>query len=210
MQAIIKMKNVAGAATGNCPCEADDFHIAAEIVRKGGVIAYPTESVYGIGCSPLQISSLQRVLDLKKKKKKKGLIIVAADLDQINCFIDENRLNDCCRRLMEKYWPGPYTIILPARKGLPELLTGGRDSIAMRVSADDNVRNLCRALDSAVVSTSCNVSGEESLTEYPQVIAAFGEHIDFVINRKTGGRKSPSTIIDGLTGKVLRGKIDNG
>lgn len=204
------MKNVAGAVTENRSCEVDDFLTAAEIVRKGGVIAYPTESVFGIGCAPLQISALQRVLELKKRNPNKGLIIVASDFNQISCFIDDSRLNGCCRRLMEKYWPGPYTIVLPAKKGLPELLTGGRDSIAMRVSADDNVKNLCRVLNGAVVSTSCNISGEESLTEYQQVIAAFGEHIDFVINRKTGGRKSPSTIIDGLTGKVLRGKIDNG
>lgn len=204
------MKNVAGAVTENRSCEVDDFLTAAEIVRKGGVIAYPTESVFGIGCAPLQISALQRVLELKKRNPNKGLIIVASDFNQISCFIDDSRLNGCCRRLMEKYWPGPYTIVLPAKKGLPELLTGGRDSIAMRVSADDNVKNLCRILNGAVVSTSCNISGEESLTEYQQVIAAFGEHIDFVINRKTGGRKSPSTIIDGLTGKVLRGKIDNG
>ena len=183
------MKNVAGAATGNCPCVVDDFLTAAEIVRKGGVIAYPTESVYGIGCSPMLISSLQRVLDLKKRDPNKGLIIVAADYEQALPYIDVSRLTEISHELMSKYWPGPYTLVLPASPSLPELLTGGRTSIAIRVSACKAVKELCKAYGGAVVSTSCNISGENSLDSYDAVVSGFADKLDYIVCGKTEGRR---------------------
>ena len=188
----------------------DVFQEAAKVLRQGGVIAYPTEAVFGIGCNPTDEKALSRILNLKKRNPDKGLIIVAADFSQVVPFIDEKRLTDLSRELMNRFWPGPYTLVLPANPLLPKLLTGGRDSIAVRVSASTAVRKLCLAYGGAVVSTSCNLSGERSLDSYEEVVSCFANGLDYIVCGATDGRVGPSTIINGLTAEVLRGKIDNG
>jgi len=188
----------------------DNLQKAVNVLKRGGVIAYPTESVFGIGCNPADVKALARILELKKRNPNKGLIIVAADYEQALPYIDVSRLTEISHELMSKYWPGPYTLVLPASPSLPELLTGGRTSIAIRVSACQAVKELCKAYGGAVVSTSCNISGENSLDSYDAVVSDFADKLDYIVCGKTEGRSQPSVIIDGLTAEVLRGKVTNG
>lgn len=190
--------------------DAAEIAAAAGALRRGGVVAYPTESVYGLGCDPADAGALARILRLKNRAPEKGLILVAAAAGQLRPYADETRFNRRCRELAARYWPGPVTIVLPARAGLPDLLTGGRDSIACRVSAHPVVRALCAAFGGALVSTSLNVSGEPPAGEYGQAAARFGGAVDLTVRGPTDGRNSPSVIVDGLTGRVLRGCLKDG
>lgn len=175
---------------------------AARIVLEGGVIAYPTEAVYGIGCLPLAEEPLLRVLALKRRAAQKGLIVVAASIGQLEplALLPGGALGDEMRAL----WPGPYTWIVPARPGLPALLTGGRPTIAVRVSAHPIVQRLCHRTGSALVSTSANLSGAAPARTALAVRLRLGRFVDYVLSGPIGDSPRPTEIRDAVTGRVLR------
>ncbi len=185
--------------------ENSSYSTAAKVVKSGGVIAYPTEAVYGIGCDPLNAKALSRVLEIKARDPKKGLIIVAASWKQVEPFIEVSLLPKNFLQESKKFWPGPVTCVLPARENIRGILTGARDTIAVRISAYEPVRKLCDACGSALVSTSCNISGNEALRSYDDVVKIFGTNtFDYIVDAPCGGNTKPSQIRDGLTGKILR------
>jgi L-threonylcarbamoyladenylate synthase len=170
-------------------------------LQRGGVIAYPTESCYGLGCDPRNRRAVQKILRLKHRSWRKGLILVAADLAQARRFIQP--LSDAQRAMVNSYWPGPYTFLLPASKRAPRLVIGKHSSLAIRVSAHPMVARLTQTLG-PLVSTSANVAGAKPLTRYADVVRAFGAAV-WVLPGRVGRHKSPSAIIDLLSGKRLRG-----
>ena len=115
---------------------------AANIILSGGVIAYPTEAVYGLGCNPLDTLAVIRLLELKKRSADKGLILVAAHLDQLTAFI--NIPSEDIRQKLLKTWPGPITWILPVKPGIPGTLTGVHSSLAVRVSSHPVIQSIYR------------------------------------------------------------------
>ena len=170
-------------------------------LRRGGVIAYPTESCYGLGCDPRKRRAVQKILRLKHRSWHKGLILVAANLAQVRHFIQP--LSAAQRATVNKRWPGPYTFLLPASQRAPRLITGKHSSLALRVSAHPLVARLSQALG-PLVSTSANVAGSKPLTRYADVVRAFGTEV-WVLPGRVGKRKTPSVILDLLSGKKLRG-----
>lgn len=170
-------------------------------LQRGGVIAYPTESCYGLGCDPRKRRAVQKILRLKHRSWRKGLILVAANLAQARHFIQP--LSDAQRATVNKHWPGPYTFLLPAAKRAPRLLIGKHSSLALRVSAHPLVAQLTQAFG-PLVSTSANVAGAKPLTRYADVVGAFGTEA-WVLPGRVGKRKTPSVIIDLQSGKKLRG-----
>ncbi len=175
---------------------------AARLVRSGGVIAYPTEAVFGLGCDPLNGAAVQRLFRIKGRAATKGLILIAADLSQIGPYI---------RGLPEKRkgeilgsWPGPVTWILPARADIPLWLTGGRDTLAVRVTAHPGAAALCRTCGMALVSTSANISGGRPARTSLQVQQKLGGLIDYLLPGCVGAGQKPSTILNALTGAVIR------
>jgi L-threonylcarbamoyladenylate synthase len=176
---------------------------AARHIVAGGVVAYPTEAVYGIGCLPLCETALDRIIALKRRDAAKGLILVAADIEQLARFAEIP--NAEIGRAIRSSWPGPVTWVLPARRGLPAQLTGGRATIAVRVSDHAIVGRLCRRAGSALVSTSANSSGHAPARSALAVRRALGREIDFVLAGPLGGAARPTEIRDAATGKVLRG-----
>lgn len=170
-------------------------------LQRGGVIAYPTESCYGLGCDPRNRRAVQKILRLKHRPWHKGLILVAANLAQVRHFIQP--LTDAQRATLNNYWPGPYTFLLPASKRAPRLVIGKHTSLALRVSAHPLVARLTQAFG-PLVSTSANVAGAKALTRYAEVVRAFGAEA-WVLPGRVGNRKTPSVIIDLPSGKKLRG-----
>lgn len=177
---------------------------AVELLKKGGVIAYPTEAVFGFGCDPLNQTSLQRILEIKSREPSKGLILVAGELSQLLPFIDVDKVPATVWAELDKLWPGPFTFIMPCSPLVPELLSGGRPTIAVRVSAHKTVRQLCALAGIAIVSTSCNRSGLEPLRTVAEVEQEFGAIVDGVVKGQVGANLNPTEIRDALTGKVIR------
>lgn len=129
---------------------------AVKVLHAGGLIAYPTEAVYGLGCDPLQADAVARLLCLKRRHWRKGLILVASDMAQIMPYIQP--LPKAQWQQLQTTWPGPVTWLLPAQAWVPRWLRGHHQGIAVRVSAHPMVRALCDALGGAIVSTSANRS----------------------------------------------------
>jgi L-threonylcarbamoyladenylate synthase len=175
---------------------------AARIVRSGGVVAYPTEGVWGIGCLPLDADAVARVIAIKRRMPDKGLLLIAADLDQLAPFVDLP--GGPIRGQILASWPGPVTWVLPAKPGVPHWLTGGRDTCGVRVTDHQGARALCTRVGSALISTSANRSGRPSLRRLLAVRRELGRDVDYVLPGALGTLQRPTTIRDGRTGQVLR------
>ena len=173
----------------------------ARVVRAGGVIAYPTEAVWGLGCDPWAADAVQRLLELKMRPMEKGLILVAAHIDQFDFLLD-----DLPERWLDRLvgtWPGPNTWLVPHRERLPEWITGQHDSVALRVSNHPLVARLC-ALTGPLVSTSANPAGRPAARSRLRVEQYFPGRLDAVLTGPLGGRRNPSTIRDVRSGEVIR------
>jgi len=186
------------------PWDDTTWHLrrAAGVLRRGGVIAYPTESVFGLGCDPRNGDAVLRLLALKKRDIAQGLILVASGFFQLRPFVelpDPERM-----RHIDASWPGPITWIFPARSATPGYLTGRHASLAIRVSAEPSVVALCRHFGGALVSTSANPSGRPPARTVLGVRRYFGGRLDYVLPGSVGGRRLPSEILDSATGRVLR------
>lgn len=180
----------------------DPLQRAADLVRAGGVVAYPTEAVYGLGCDPRNAAAVRRILRLKKRPAAKGLILIAADLTQLQPFLAP--LSEQMRKRVLPTWPGPVTWLLPAAPGTPHWLRGEHTTLAVRVTAHPPAAALCRAAGTALVSTSANPSGAPPARSAQEVRALFGEALDFVLEGELGGLARPTQIRDGCSGKVVR------
>ena len=177
---------------------------SARSALLNGVIAYPTEAVFGLGCDPRNVEAIRKILTLKDRPEDKGLILIAADYSQLTPYVKDSAIGQDKRFSVLSHWPGPVTLILPARDTVSPLLTGGRDTIAVRVTAYEPVRELCRKLGTALVSTSANPSGKEPARTAFEVSDYFGDNIDWVWDEETGGAEQPSKIIDPFNNTVLR------
>jgi L-threonylcarbamoyladenylate synthase len=175
---------------------------AARVVRHGGIVAYPTEAVYGLGCNPLQLETVVRLLALKNRPASKGLILIAASWDQLEPYLLP--LDVALRKRVDATWPGPVTWLLPARAEVPRVLRGEHDTLAVRITAHPLAAALCRAAGSALVSTSANRAGRPPARTSLQVRAAFGNALDFVLCGPTATRGRPTEIRDGRTGAIVR------
>ncbi|GMQ83813.1 MAG: Sua5/YciO/YrdC/YwlC family protein [Gammaproteobacteria bacterium] len=179
------------------------LHTAARCIRKGGVVAYPTEAVFGLGCDPANPLAVARLLALKNRPWQKGLILIASNLQQLEPWLQA--LSDSASQQLNKSWPGPTTWLLPASRSCPDWLTGTHDTLAVRISAHPLVRRLCDILDGPVISTSANSSGQRPARSVLDVRLRFGTQIDFVLPGMLGGRKKPTRIRDLASGKLIRG-----
>lgn len=171
------------------------------ILQSGGVIAYPTEAVMGLGCDPLDEAAVAKILRLKRRSSGKGLILVASDVRQLDAVVDFSRL--ARRDEVAGSWPGPVTWLIPARPGVPGWLTGRHETLAVRVSAHPVVRRLCDVAG-LLVSTSANPSGCRPARTRRRARAYFGRQVDCYVPGKVGGEPRPSVVRDAVTGRVLR------
>ncbi len=180
------------------------INTAAEIFQQGGIISYPTEAVFGLGCDPGNDSAINKLLSLKQRSANKGLIILAGDYSQLQPYIDESKITEQEKSQILSRWPGAITQVLPVNKAISPLLFGAFDSIAVRVTQHPDVIALCKRTNKAIISTSANLSGHPAVTTWQKVLQQFPTQLDYLIKTETLGFVTPSTIIDGLTGKVLR------
>lgn len=173
---------------------------AADVICSGGLVAYPTEAVYGLGCDPANADAVRKILTLKHRREAAGLILIAADAGQLADWIDPDETE--LRRMTDS--DAGVTWVVTAGKLTPRWISGGRPTVAVRVTGHPTAAALCRAADMPIVSTSANRHGCPPVRDALGVRRAFGTAIDVVLTGPTGGREQPSTIRDARSGRVLR------
>src|SRR5690606_22186960 len=188
---------------------ADDFRIrlAARYLRGGGVIAYPTEGVWGLGCDPDNEDAVARLQALKQRDPAKGLILIAASIEQVRPYL--GGLNQDQLRKLASTWPGAYTWIVPDNGAAPLWVTGGKPGLALRVSAHPVVRALCEAFGGPLISTSANPAGRPAPLSALRVRRYFSSRPplqpDYVLKGPLGGQRGPTPIRELISDKVVRG-----
>ncbi|CAL4325599.1 Sua5/YciO/YrdC/YwlC family protein [Buchnera aphidicola] len=174
-----------------------------QILYNKKIIAYPTESMFGLGCDPSSKNAIKDLLNLKKRSMKKGLILVASNYNQIKLYIDEEKLSVQQKKNMFSCWPGPFTFVVPAKISVPYWLTGEFNTIAVRISAHLGIIKLCNIFGKALVSTSANFSNLSPCYTREEVFQNFGK--DFpILYGDIGNERNPSKIINIINGKLIR------
>lgn len=177
---------------------------AAAALRRGGVIAYPTEAVWGLGCDPFDQAAVLRLLAIKQRPVDKGVILIAGALDQFDGLLDWEALAPERRRAVHATWPGPHTWIVPTNARVPAWITGAHHGVAVRVSAHPHVIALCAAFGGPLVSTSANLAGAPPAATRAALDPAVLARVDGVSVGETGGLAAPTPIRDARDGAVLR------
>lgn len=173
--------------------------IAGE-VKRGGVIVYPTDTIYGLGCSALERAALERVFQIKGRARGKPLILLIAELGWVHEL--SSNLPPLFRKLAERFWPGPLTMVLEASPMVLPEITGGTGTVALRLPGSEFARRLVAACGVPLVSTSANISGEENIAEVRRLIELFGERVDLIVD--AGDLESPveSTVVSLARGRL--------
>lgn len=179
-----------------------DIKIAADVVRSGGIVAYPTESCYGLGCDPRRHHAIQRLLNIKRRQWQHGLVLIAARLQQLKEYIDYDQQHALKRAVA--VWPGPYTWLMPCQPHVSRWIKGQNSSIAVRVTAHKGAAALCSYARVALISTSANRHGRPPVRSAKAVHREFGEEVDYVLVGNLGKQQRPSQIRDAVTNRVLR------
>ena len=177
---------------------------AAAVLHGGGVIAYPTEAVWGLGCDPFNANAVQRLLALKQRPATKGMIVIAATVEQVLPHLHWDALPAARREEVIASWPGPVTWLLPCRPDVPDWLRGEHDTLAVRITAHPVAAALCRVFDGAIVSTSANRAGEPPARRFGELsdplLAGLAGHVA----GETGDLAKPTVIRDARSGEIVR------
>ena len=178
---------------------------AAKVLIDGGVVAYPTEGVFGLGCMPHNRDAVSRILHIKRRPIEKGLILVASTPEQLRGWISPEYIIT-----FPEPDPGaPITWIVKAGDKCTPAITGSNDGVAVRLTTHDTAQALCNAVTSALVSTSANLSGEPAVANQEDLSDALLEQVDFVVPGACGPAAGPSEIRRLHDGSVLRPRTNS-
>jgi len=174
---------------------------AISYLKSGGIIAYPTEAVYGIGCDPYNKDSIKKITQIKKREPRKSYILVASELSQLSNLININSLSE----EVLNSWPGHNTWLIKPKKNIPSWLMDNENGlIAIRVSSHPEIVKLCQFFKNPIISTSANISGNKILKNHHDVERILGSYLDYLVLGNVGEHPEPSIIKDMKTGKVIR------
>ena len=173
----------------------------AGYLRRGGLIAYPTESCYGLGCDPANRAAVLRLLKLKRRPQRKGLILIASSYLQLSRYLQP--ITPAEQIKLQRDGALAVTYLMPVKKTAPRWLRGAHDTLAVRLTAHPVARQLCDTAGSALVSTSANRSGQRPAKTYAECRRLFGREV-WVLPGKVGKRKQPSTIVAWADGRIIR------
>ena len=182
-------------------CSPYTLRKACEQLKAGQVIAYPTEGVYGLGCDPLQVNAVLKLLHLKNRPVHKGLILIGANLEQLKPYV---QLNDTVLARINANLHEPITWLVPAQPWTPNWLTGDHNTLAIRITAHPIASALCRHYKSALVSTSANLNTAPAIKKPHRLIKPFARRGVFIVHGQLGGLTKETAIYDALTYQKLR------
>ncbi|SDJ88312.1 L-threonylcarbamoyladenylate synthase [Natronincola ferrireducens] len=171
----------------------------AEILRRGGTVAFPTETVYGLGANALDIEAVKKIFQAKGRPSDNPLIVHVARIEDIQPLVKDIPLQ--ARRVMERFWPGPLTIVLEKTEGVPLAITGGLDTVAIRIPAHPIAQRLIQMAGVPVAAPSANLSGKPSPTRGEHVVKDLRGKVDAIIMGGSCDVGVESTVLD-VTGEV--------
>ena len=177
---------------------------AYDVFQAGGILAYPTEAVFVLGCDPDNELALRKLLSIKNRPTEKGLILLAGNYSQLLPYIDDSKIPQDKRFSVLSRWPDGITQLVAKNKNLSRLLCGRFSTIAVRITSHPDVVALCKQTNKPIVSTSANLSGCTPAKTWQEVEESLSEHVDYIIKSKTLGYDQPSKIIDALSGETIR------
>lgn len=172
------------------------------VLAEQGVVAYPTEGVWGLGCLPESEKAVFKLLRLKQRPVNKGLVLVAACIQQFAAYLEA--LDESSMSVLKQYWPGPVTFLIPDNGAAASWIVGAHKTVALRVSTHPVVREICLAVDSPLVSTSANPANHPPARDILQVRRYFGTELDEICPGHLGNAEGPSEIRDLLTNEIVR------
>ncbi|WP_174240624.1 Sua5/YciO/YrdC/YwlC family protein [Buchnera aphidicola] len=173
------------------------------MLKNQHIIAYPTESMFGLGCDPNSEQAVKKLLQLKNRNIEKGFILVAAHFCQIKKYINEEKISNEQKKTMQLVWPGHFTFLVPAKLQVPYWLTGKFNTIAVRISSHAEIIKLCNAFGGALISTSANISSMPPCITDQEVLKYFGKNFP-LLHGTIGTEKNPSKIVNLIDGNIIR------
>jgi L-threonylcarbamoyladenylate synthase len=171
---------------------------AATVIRDGGVVIYPTETVYGLGCAPSDPDATKRILQIKQRADK-PLPLICSSMEIARKIV---KFNPTAARLAERFWPGPLMLILPNKINYPIWVTYGKKTLGIRVPGSETSRKLAELSAGVIVSTSANMSGANPPRSAKEAINQIGKDVDVVVDGGPSLGQLPSTILD-LSGSEM-------
>jgi L-threonylcarbamoyladenylate synthase len=174
--------------------QRDAIQEAAQWIRGGGVVAIPTDTLYGLAADPFSADAVARVFAIKGRAAERALPLIAADVVQIATHL--GRLSPTGERLAERFWPGPLTLLVASPPGLARDVSGGTGKVGVRVPADEVARAICEASGRPITATSANVSGEPATSDPDCVERTLGDRLDLLIDTGPTRGGAASTIVD--------------
>ncbi len=173
--------------------EPELIQLGADILKSGGVIGYPTETVYGLGVNALDHSAVEKIYKLKGRAEKKPILVLAESIQQVKTLIAD--FPNIAAALAANFWPGPLTIVFRAKSSLSNLLNGGQYTIGIRISTNKICQALLKATGFPITSTSANISGKANPTCASEVEKIFGDQLDLIIDGGKTSSATPSTVV---------------
>lgn len=175
--------------------------LAAEYLRQGRLIAFPTETYYGIGVDPENIESVTQVFKIKQRDPGKPLLVLIENMEQLEKLVAH--IPHSYHRLIDEYWPGALTLIFQARPSVAPVLTSHTGTIGIRLSPNPLAKELIKAFGKPITATSANISGQAAAQSAHDVYEMFGEHIDYILDGGTTAGGGSSTVITEDSGKLV-------
>ncbi|MEW5801397.1 MAG: L-threonylcarbamoyladenylate synthase [bacterium] len=173
--------------------EAGAIQRAAEVVKRGGLLIFPTDTVYGLGCSAFHEPALERIFSLKERPLGKPLPVLVSGLEQLTCLI-RGPVSPLAKKVIREFWPGALTLIFPASDRIPDLITAGTKTIGVRMPGCQSILDLITLTRLPLAATSVNISGMPVVQEMSRLIAEWAPKVDLILVGGTGG--IASTVID--------------
>ena len=167
---------------------------AVAVLRAGGVVAFPTDTVYGVGAHGFLTSAIQKLYEVKERERGKAIALLltrAKDVPSVAAEVPE-----MAWRLAERFWPGPVTLVMHKAPGIDDVLTAGGDSVAVRVPANEIALALISALGAPLAATSANLSGQKEAVTAAEVRRALGQRVDLILDGGSCPGGVPSTVVD--------------
>ncbi len=173
---------------------------AAKVILEGGVLLYPTETIYGFGCNPFDESAVRRIFKLKGRSETKPVLVLVSNRVMLKELVSD--IPPAAKKLIKQFWPGPLTLIFEARKHVPSLLTAGTGNIGVRIPGSNFCLKLLKQSCAPLVSTSANKSGVNAVMTINELKKTFSDHVDMVIDAGNLMPSMPSTVADVSTGEL--------
>lgn len=167
---------------------------AASQVRKGGVILYPTDTIYGLGCDPFSEDALKRIFEIKQRPEKKGLLVLIPDMSWLRVLATE--LPRSFRLLSQRFWPGPLTFVLRSGPQVPRLLRGSPNAVGVRLPAAPFLSRLMSMIPGPIVSTSANISGSRGPASRDEMRTLLAPQVDLFLDAGELPEAVASTVVD--------------